>query len=118
MLVMRDGGIKNIEYDSYSYSGCPTCNYGSEYINEVTITTSSYILIVKSNVMYEHLFTEGDFLKIILQNTHAINTKTEEEFKSWFVDKVTEAAKAKDPYITSEKCIFHEVLPYKNEKAW
>lgn len=38
LIKMLDGGILNYADDHYHYDGCPTCDYGSEYINEIDIT--------------------------------------------------------------------------------
>lgn len=38
LIKMLDGGIVNYADDHYHYDGCPTCNYGSEYINEIAWT--------------------------------------------------------------------------------
>lgn len=46
LIKMIDGGILNIETDNESYAGCDTCDYGSKYINYITITMSQYILTI------------------------------------------------------------------------
>ena len=42
LIKMIDGGIANYEDNSYYYCGCLTCDYGSEYINEIDITHTLY----------------------------------------------------------------------------
>lgn len=42
LIKMIDGGIANYEDNSYRFCGCPTCDYGSEYINEIDITLTHY----------------------------------------------------------------------------
>ena len=46
LLKLKNGGIVNIQSNEYSYRGCPTCDYGSQYINEITITLTKYIINV------------------------------------------------------------------------
>lgn len=40
LLQLKDGYLLNIESDEESYGGCPTCDYGSEYINTLTLICS------------------------------------------------------------------------------
>ena len=72
-------GKEFIDYydDSYYYSGCPTCDYGSEYINEITIKTTSYRVEVKLNQMYEYAFSTADAIKMFAVN---MRDMTEDEF--------------------------------------
>ena len=83
MIKMVDGGMVNYKDDSYFYSGCPTCNYGSEYITEIDITLTCYEIHVKTNQMYEYVLSEGDMLKILLSNYEWIKAMTEKEFADW-----------------------------------
>ena len=63
--------------DSYHYGGCPTCNYGSEYINDITIDTTTYRIEATFNQMYEYAFTTSDAIKIFAVN---LGGMTEDEF--------------------------------------
>lgn len=45
MLVeLTDGGILDISSDTWSYNGCETCDYGSEYVNEYIIKMSKGVV--------------------------------------------------------------------------
>ena len=69
----------NIEEDNYCAStGCPTCNYGSSYVNDITIETTHYKLHITKDTMYEYAISEGDLMKIILNID--IRRVTEKEF--------------------------------------
>lgn len=62
---------------TYSYGGCPTCNYGSEFINEITIITTHYTIEIKLNQMYGYAFSQSDAIKIFATNLHDMS---EDEF--------------------------------------
>lgn len=84
LIKMIDGGIVNYEDDCYCYEGCPTCNFGSEYINEIDITLTHYTIHVKTNQMYEYVLSEGQMVKLFLTEYDTIRTMTEKEFIDWF----------------------------------
>lgn len=67
-VKLTDGNIVSIEEDSYSYKGCPTCDFGSEYIKELKFVVdvdwseNQQIVEINSNQMYryaEELNTEN-----------------------------------------------------------
>ena len=82
LIKMIDGGIVNYEDDSYHYDGCPTCNYGSEYITEIDITLVHHTIHVKTNQM----------IRLFLTNYDTIRTMTEKEFIDWFKAKLIDIA--------------------------
>lgn len=90
LLKLKNGGIVNIQSDEYSYRGCPTCDYGSQYINEVTITLTKYVINVNLNKMYEYCLSSGSLMTIILPNVDLIMSMTEEEFIKWFKEQLQE----------------------------
>ena len=59
-IDLTDGCIFGIDENSYSFRGCPTCDYGSEYITELIFDVELYKdnkekkVIVTSNQMYEY----------------------------------------------------------------
>lgn len=77
-IELADGN-KIIDYtdDSYYYGGCPTCDYGSEYINDITIRTTNYTVRATFNQMYEYAFSANEAIKIFAVDLRSMN---EEEF--------------------------------------
>lgn len=65
------------EDDSWASSGCPTCDYGSEYVNEITIITTNYRIEIVLNQMYEHAFSTAEAIKMFAVDLHSM---TESEF--------------------------------------
>ena len=90
LLKMVDGGLVNYTDDCYSYSGCPTCDYGSEYINEIDITLTSYKIHIKINQMYEYVLSEGQMMRLFLSEYDNIKAMMEKEFIDWFKEKLCE----------------------------
>ena len=65
--------IKKVNYDNRSYSGCETCDYGSEYISNIEIIfEDKTTLKIETNQMYEYMLTESDFM-ILLSNSNDLN---------------------------------------------
>lgn len=90
LITMTDGGLVNYDDDCYSYSGCETCDYGSEYINEIDITLTQYKIHVKTNQMYEYVLSEGQMMRLFLSEYNTIQAMTEREFVDWFKEKLCE----------------------------
>lgn len=84
LIKMLDGGILNYADDHSYYGGCPTCDYGSEYINEIDITLVRHAIHVKTNRMYEYAISEGQMVRLFLTEYNTIQTMTEKEFIDWF----------------------------------
>lgn len=59
-VKLTDGNIVSVEEDSYSYRGCPTCDFGSEYIKELKFVVdvdwseNQQIVEITSNQMYDY----------------------------------------------------------------
>lgn len=90
LIKMVDGGLVNYTDDSYHYDGCPTCDYGSQYINEIDVTLTKYNIHVKTNQMYEYVLSEGQMIKLFLSEYNAIQTMSEKVFIDWLKKKLCE----------------------------
>ena len=90
LIKMVDGGLVTYTDDFEQYDGCPTCDYGSEYITEINITLTKYKIYIKTNQMYEYVVTEGQMMKLFLSEYNTIQTMTEKEFVNWFENKFRE----------------------------
>jgi hypothetical protein len=88
LIKMVDGGLVNYVDDSYHYNGCPTCDYGSQYINEIDVVLTHYKVHAKTNQMYEYVLSEGQMIKLFLSEYNTIQTMTEKEFIDWFKEKL------------------------------
>lgn len=90
LIKMLDGGILDYADGCYHYDGCPTCDYGSEYINEIDITLVHHTIHIKTNQMYEYVLSEGQMIRLFLTEYDAIRTMTEKEFIDWLKAKLIE----------------------------
>ena len=92
LIKMIDGGILNYVDDNYYYEGCPTCDYGSEYITEIDITLVHHTIHIKTNQMYEYALSEGQMIRLFLTEYDTIRTMTEKEFIDWLKAKLIDIA--------------------------
>ena len=76
-------------FESSECRGCPTCNYGSEYINEIDITLVPHTIHIKTNQMYEYVLSEGQMIKLFLTDYAKIRTMMEKKFIDWLRAKLT-----------------------------
>ena len=83
LINMVDGGMVDYKDGCECYAGCPTCDYGSEYINEIDITLTQHTVHIKLNQMYEFTLSEGQMMKLFLGSYNTIQAMTEKEFISW-----------------------------------
>lgn len=90
LIKMVDGGLVNYTDDCYYHDGCPTCDWGSEYINEIDVTLTKYNIHVRTNQMYEYILSEGQMIRLFLSEYNTIQTMTETEFINWFKKKLYE----------------------------
>lgn len=84
MIELTDGGIIDIETDKDYIAGCPTCDYDSEYINDIIIKTTKFKAMFKISQMYDYVYS--DLLKTILSNIDEIKNMRELSFIMWFID--------------------------------
>lgn len=73
-------GNQLVKYNDDSYCnslGCPTCNYGSEYVTEVEIITTHYEISITFNQMYSYAFSTADAIRLFAID---LRSMTEDEF--------------------------------------
>lgn len=116
LIDLVDGGIKEINTDTSSMSGCETCDYGSCYTNKFYVQLTSGELHCEVNQMYEYVFSEDYLMKLFLQNVETIKQFTEKEFIDWLEKRLTADAK-KDSWFqdTEVECTFY---PKKGLLKW
>lgn len=95
LLKLVDGGIENIYTDESSYRGCETCDYGSEYINELRIVLTKYEIKATITQMYDYAITTQDTLDLFLPHIEEILQMTESEFVEWCKKWIYEKAGCK-----------------------
>lgn len=95
LIKMIDGGFTKYWDDAMYYSGCETCDYGSEYIQFIAITLTKYEIEIKLNRMYEYAFSQADAITLFCENYEKISHMKELEFcdflRDWLVEKYGES---------------------------
>lgn len=84
IVKLKDGYIKSIDTNENFYSGCPTCDYGSSYMNEFWITLSKSKIYAETKQMYEYCFSAGEMMKNTLRKAPEFINMTEDDFIDWF----------------------------------
>ena len=60
-IQFADGNkFEYFDCDNTYFSGCPTCDYGSEYINEIRIETTNHTVKIELEQMYEYAFSASE----------------------------------------------------------
>ena len=77
-IKFADGNmLQTYADDSWATPGCPTCDYGSRYTNEIEIRTTNYTLEIRFVEMYEYAFSTADAIRIFAVD---LSSMTEEDF--------------------------------------
>lgn len=80
ILPLSDGGVTSVDYDTQSHPGCPTCDYGSSYVDDFTIEMTKYRMTVHIDNEYNHFISEGWLFRQLLSADHDM---TESQFVQW-----------------------------------
>lgn len=119
LIKLTDGGLVDYKDDVEYNSGCPTCNYGSEYINYITLYLTKYKVEITLNKMYDYLVSQGDVIKWFMSEYDHFKAMSEIDFIEWFKIKI--AKKVYDYYYSvysnveeknSDKLTYEELLKF------
>ena len=80
LIKMKNGGILNITSDKDYTQGCPTCDYGSCYVNYYDIKLTTINIHIEVSETDEYLLSEGYMMETILPNLDEISQMEEIEF--------------------------------------
>lgn len=105
LFPMLDGGIVNYEDDMRYTPGCETCDYGSEYINDITITLTKYKVHALINEMYGYALSESDVMRLLLPAYEEIKGMTEKQFTAWFKERLILLLNEGDPHCGCESVL-------------
>ena len=97
-LLFADGN-KLISYndDTYHTPGCPTCDYGSSYVNEITIVTTNYRIDIELRQMYAYSFSTADAIAIFAVD---LSNMTEQDFINHIDKRIHEYDALEEYYVT------------------
>lgn len=105
LMPMFDGGIVDYTDNMESIPGCETCNYGSEYINDITITLTKFKIHAVLNEMYDYALSESDVMKLLLPAYDEIRVLTERQFTLWFKHELKRAMKKHYKYVDCDSVL-------------
>lgn|GEM_PF-2411097 len=81
LIQLKDAFVSNISEDGFGYSGCETCDYGSEYGVEYIFTfNDGHSLDFKFSDMYDAPISEGQMMTFLLTNLEEFKEMTKNEF--------------------------------------
>jgi len=82
MIELKDCRVKDIQTDNYFSPGCETCDYGSEYVNEIEFLFSDgKKTVLKISRMYDFGdYSYGDLMKLILNAVDEFGIMSKEDF--------------------------------------
>lgn len=88
IVKLKDVNIIEISTDSFSYSGCETCDYGSSYIREIHFgfddgTSESFQISQE----YAYICSEQDLILFFINNLDALAEITKEELSEIFAEE-------------------------------
>ena len=88
IIKLKDVNIIEISTDSFSYSGCETCDYGSSYIREIHFwfdDGTPELFIISQE--YSHICSEQDLILFFVNNLDALAEITKEELSEIFAEE-------------------------------
>lgn len=85
-IKLKDDFIVAVESGEEWYSGCDTCNYGSAYINTLSIYTTTKEITVEVNKMYDFAFSISH--AILIFASAELADVTQEQLGSWIEEKI------------------------------
>ena len=88
LVKLIDGEILDVIYNQEYHPGCPTCDYGSEYINEWWVKMTDHVIHVKVNNEYDYGISAGWIMKLFLQNISEIKKMKQVRLFDFIKDEV------------------------------
>lgn len=99
--------IKKVDYNSRDIAGCPTCDYGSNYIDNIKITLENdETITIKFENMYEHALNEEEYMKLLANSDNT----------NQFIHNAIKKIKDNNRYDTLEYLANHGLKITKNGK--
>ena len=104
IIKLADGGVTRIEDDHEYVAGCPTCDYGSKYINDLWFTLTKYFVSIHVNKEYGYGVSGVFLIRLIYDNAERISKMTEEECVN-FISCEFQKLASDNPYTHKPDCV-------------
>ena len=95
-IKLTDGGLVDYKDDVQYYSGCPTCDYGSEYINEWWVKMTDHVIHVRACNEYNYGISTSWIIRLFLQNLPEIKKMEQMELFDFIKSEVGEYIQAQN----------------------
>ena len=82
ILKLKDGGILKIDSSSSYTAGCPTCDYGAEYSDDIDFVLNNYAVFCMATTSYG--ISIGDVISLFCKNINNFKDMTELHFINFF----------------------------------
>lgn len=100
IIKLKDGGVEDIySYDSY-IPGCPTCDYGAEYITELNLTLKTMKIFVKVTDIGEYVLSAANTIKLFAKD---FSEMTEFEFSEYLKKAIQDISYDEIKYTVTER---------------
>lgn len=100
IIKLKDGGVEDIySYDSH-ISGCPTCDYGAEYINELNLTLKTIKIFIKVTDGNEYILSVENTIKVFVKD---FSNMTEIEFSEYLKKAIQALSYNEIKYTVTER---------------
>lgn len=82
ILKLKDGGILKIDSSSSYSAGCPTCDFGAEYFDDIDFVLNNYVVFCMATTGYG--ISIGDVISLFGRNIDNFKDMTELHFINFF----------------------------------
>ena len=96
LVKLIDGEILDVVYNQEYHSGCPTCDYGSEYINEWWVKMTNHVIHVRACNEYNYGISTSWIMRLFLQNLPEIKKMEQMELFDFIKSEVEEYVQAQN----------------------
>lgn len=107
LVPLKDGGITSINTNDYGRSGCETCDYGSEYVNEIDFIVTTGKVSVKASMMYEYpissIVSVSDIILMFVKKEDELKEIREDQLGKWFKEQIVN--KVKEDYLGGQDLV-------------
>lgn len=100
LIKMVDGGLIDVKSDGWCEAeGCHTCQYGSLFMNEITLVMEGIKAAIILGSSYKYYdYSTSDLMKLLCNSIEKISTMTQEEFVEFVVEDIAIVYKNDDGY--------------------
>lgn len=102
MIKCKDGEIEDFITERTCNQGCPTCDYGWEYIDYCEIKFADAILMCRTNHNSGYLLSVDFWVKLMCSNAQAFAEMTQCEIIEFIQKKVKEECRYYEDKIAFE----------------